>query len=48
MPSSTKRSITLASARLNVMLVHAGNPNTEYAAYLAAHYPNVYLPPRKR
>lgn len=28
---------------VSVMLVHAGNPNTEYAAYLAAHYPNVYL-----
>lgn len=26
-----------------IMMVHAGNPNVEYAAYLVAHYPNVYL-----
>lgn len=28
---------------VRIMMVHAGNPNAEYAAYLVAHYPNVYL-----
>jgi len=26
-----------------IMMVHAGNPNVEYAAYLVGHYPNLYL-----